>query len=263
MPVAFPAWADTHTFLFWYPGAEGTREQASPILENLTTYLAQHGLSEHTLKPVYRNCPVSEGLNEIKKIKPAIGIVSPEAYLYLADKHSVTPLAQTRNQASGSDSIHYTVFQHRDASTPPTLFITEPLSKPFARNIVLRNAPNYRNIPLKYVGQVLFTLKKIGRAEVSAAILLNDYEEAVLAKMKSPWKDTLVRVVSSPKLPSSPLILFNEWKKKLPTETLTEILFKMANDEEGSEILKQLRLVGFTKPDEAGYQALRTSLAAP
>jgi hypothetical protein len=258
-----PLCAGSQTFLFWYPGAEGTPEQAEPILETLTDYLAKQGLTDHPLTAVYRNDPVSEADKIIKKIKPLIAIVTPEIYLHLSEQHPVTVLAQTRNQTSGNDMIHYTIFKRRNSAPPDVLLMTEPLSPSYVQNILLRNVPEYRNLPLKYVVQGLFHLKQIGQGEQNGAILLNDHETAVLMKLNTTWSQALDKVVTSPMLPSPPLVLFNENKKDYPAEKLVQILMSMKDDPEGIEILKELRLVGFSAPLGSEYEALRASMTAP
>jgi hypothetical protein len=257
-----PSFAKNHTLLLWYPGAEGSAEQAAPLLETWTDYLTQKGLPVK-IEAIYQNHPVDGGTDIIKKLKPAVGIISLEAFLYVSKKYPLTLLAQTRKQPAGDGSSQYLILQNKTAKESDTLYLSEPLTEDFARNIVLHNSPAYRNLPLQYAKQILRTLKKIGSGELQGAALLNSYEEAVLSRMKTPWSTQLKKVASSPKLPAPPVVLFEKWQKDFPHEKFVSLLLEMEKDPEGMEILEELRMQGFMKPNTANYEVLRNNLEAP
>ena len=204
-----PALADSVSFLFWYPGAEGSAEQAAPVLEAWSQYLVEQGLPV-TLTPVYSNLPIDQD-PKLKKIKPAAAILSLEAYLSLSQQHSLTLLAQTRKQPSGDGSDSYTVLKNKSDTAIEKVYLSEPLTEQFTRNILLRNAPNYRQLPLEYASQVIQKLKQVGQGKSNNAVLVNAYEAAVLKQMTAPWAQNLTVAVSSPQLPAPPVVVFNDW----------------------------------------------------
>lgn len=254
--------AETYPMLLWYPGAEGSPEQAAPILETWTDYLVAKGLPI-TLKPIYDNHSTSEGMGNIEKIKPAVAITSLESYLYLSKKYSLSLLAQTRKQPAGDGSSQYIVVQNTEAKQIENLFLSEPLEETFMRNIVLRNSPHLRSLPSQYAKQILRTLKKIAHGELSGGVILTDYQEAVLKKMKADWVKKLKKLASSPSLPAPPVVLFEKWKKDFPQDKFVSLLIEMEKNPEGIEILEELRMKGFMTPDTKSYEALKASLEAP
>ncbi len=249
------------TLLLWYPGAEGSPEQAAPLLETWATYLHNKGLAV-TLKPVYLNDAISSGLSKIKKLKPTVAIVSLEAYLSLVDKNPLTLLAQTRNLPAGDGSTHYDILQNKQLKQPKTLYISEPLTAQFTRNILLRNAPNYRQLPLQYVEEALQTLKKAGTGQLDGAVLVSGYEASVLKRLRTPWTQALKQAGQSPRLPSPPVVLFRDWQKDFPHEKFVQLLLEMNKDPEGQELLEELRIKGFMTPHNQDYESMRDSLVA-
>ncbi len=258
---ARPTWASTYKFLLWYPGAEGSSSQAAPLLEDWMNYLTERGLPVK-LEAVYHNDAITSDI-KLKKIKPAVAILSLEGYIHLSTKHSLSLLAQTRKQPAGDGSNQYTILKNSANKTIEKLYLSEPLTEDFVRKIILRNTPQHSTVKLEYAPQALRTLKKIGQGEIAAAILINAYEAKVLEKIKTDWSRQLKPVSSSPKLPAPPLILFEDWKKGFPHDKFVSLLMAMPNDEEGKEILHELRMKGFMKPNQNAYEALRKTLEAP
>lgn len=255
--------AAADTFLLWSPGAEGTPEQAEPLLENWMTYLHNKGL-DASLKAVYRNVPVTKGAEQLKKIKPVVGIISLEAYLALADKDALAILLQTRKLPNGDGSADYVVVKNKREGIPSSLILSEPLDAAFVKKILLKDSPEaYRSLPQEITDQVLFKLRKVGQGELKAAVLISDYQAAVLKQLPSEWAKNLTIVARSPKLPSPPLVLFTARKGSFPVEKFEHLLLEMNQDPEGQQILQELRLKGFMKPDATAYAQWQQVLVPP
>lgn len=255
--------AAADTFLLWSPGSEGTPEQAEPLLESWMDYLKNKGL-DTSLKAVYRNVPVPDGAEQLKKIKPVVGIISLAAYLALADTDALSILLQTRKLPSGDGSSEYVVVKNKQEAAPSSLILAEPLAADFVKKILLKDSPaSYQNLPQDMTDQVLLKLKKVGQGDIKAAVLISDYQAEVLKQLPSDWAKNLTIVARSPKLPSPPLVLFGERKGSFPVETFQRLLLEMDQDPEGQQILHELRLNGFMKPDETAYEQWKSLLASP
>lgn len=254
----------SNTFLLWSPGAEGTPEQAAPLLESWIEYLHSKGLDDASLKAVYQNISVAEGPRQLKKLKPVAGIISLEAYLSLSGQDPLTLLLQTRKLPSGNGESHYILLKNKQATDVESIQLAEPLAPDFVTKVLLSQAPvAYRTLPQHYTDQVLYKLKQVGQGKIRAAVLITDYQEAVLKQLKSPWVKNLEVIARSPSLPAPPLVVFNQWKGSFPAQQFERILLEMDQDPEGKEILQELRLQGFMKPDVAAYEKWQEVLSSP
>jgi len=243
----------------WYPGGEGTPEQATPLLEAWTDYVERAGSIKHTLSAHYQNDPIPNGTTKVKTIKPAIAILSLESYLTLAAEHKMTLIAQTRMQPSGDGHNHYAIYKKKGAPAPEILEMSEPLGDTFVGSILLQNVPgHYRTLPRHYNTQILHALKQVGRGESNAAVLISAYQEAVLHRLSSDWAQSLEQVAKSPQLPASPVVLFDEWQEDFPRDPFVETILHMDQDPEAKDLLTELRMTGFIKPDLESYQKLLT-----
>lgn len=249
--------ARSFRILFWYPGAEGSPEQAMPLLETWTQYISNQKSFQHKLKPAYQTESVQDGFDSLKKIKPTVGIISLEAYLATRSHISADLLAQTKSEPTGDGSQRYHLFKGKDVGSPTMIELSEPLGKDFVEKILFGGtALSGQHPPLHYADQILLILKRIGRGELKAAALLNAYEAAVLKRTSLPWTKNLVKIAMSPVLPSPPVVVFNDWKHDFPIQAFKEILFSMEKDPEGLEILQELRIRGFMEPNQAAYERL-------
>ena len=255
--------AASDTFLLWSPGAEGTPEQAEPLLDSWMDYLKNKGL-DTSLKAVYRNVPVPDGAEQLKKIKPAVAIISLDAYLTLADTDHLAILLQTRKLPSGDGTSEYVLVKNKQDAAPSSLILAEPLTADFVKKILLKDSPaSYQNLPQQITDQVLFKLKKVGQGELTSAVLISDYQAEVLKQLPSDWAKNLTIVARSPKLPAPPLVLFADAKESFPVEKFQHLLLEMNQDPAGQQILQELRLKGFMKPDVAAYAQWQNLLAPP
>ncbi len=251
--------SDRYRVLFWYPGAEGTPEQALPLLQTWTDYIAEQGGIQGSIEPVYRTDPVASGVGFLKKLKPTVAIVSLEAYQAIQTEYPVTILAQTQREPAGDGSQRYYLIHKKGNASFQTVELSEPLDPPFAEAKIL--APSRfskQHPPFHYAPQILQTLKKIGRGELPAAALINDYEWAVLKQTSLPWSQNLAVLLKSSPLPAPPLILFTDWKKSFPVKTVLQTLKVMDKNPDGKEILEALRMRGFKEPRPAAYDRFKT-----
>lgn len=258
--IALRPVAAADTILLWSPGSEGSAEQAAPLLDSWMDYLENKGL-DASLQAVYRNTAVSVGSDQLKKLKPVAGIISLEAYLALADQKPLTLLLQTRKLPSGNGTSQYVIVKNKMGPEPESLVLSEPLGVDFVQKVVLSEAPqSYKNLPRQFSDQVLFKLKKVGQGELNAAVLISDYQAAVLKQLPSQWAKNLEVVISSPVLPAPPLVLFQDWKGSFQADKFKQLLLEMEQDPEGQAILQELRLKGFIAPDATAYQKWQEAL---
>lgn len=226
-------------------------------------YLKGKGLNA-SLKAVYSNASVAEGGEQIKKLKPVAGIISLEAYLTLADQEPIALLLQTRKLPRADGTAQYRIVKNKNGTAPETLWLAEPLGPDFTKNVVLSSTTEaLQSLPEHYTDQVLYKLKQVGQGELKDAVLISDYQEAVLHQLPSDWAKNLEVVASSPVLPAPPLVLFTKRSDSFPSEELVQLLLKMDQDPEGQQILQELRLAGFMKPDAEAYGTWQKSSASP
>lgn len=246
--------ARTPTILLWAPGAEGSAEQAAPLLQSWADYIKRKSGDQISLKFAYQNESVESGISKLKKTKPVAGIISLDAYLVLSDQLPLSLLIQTRKLPKTDGTQSYVLLKRAGSHDPTSIVLSEPLNEGFVRKILLQAATlPYKNLPLQYEAQILKVLKSIAHGERNDAILITSYQAATLKKLSAPWTQQLTQVLQSPILPSPPFVTFDKWAGKFSKEPFAEILLNMSQDAQGKEILQELRLAGFMRPNEAAY----------
>jgi len=247
--------ARTPTILLWAPGAEGSLEQAAPLLQSWADYIKRKSGDQLSFKFAYQNDSVESGTSKLKKMKPVAAIISLDAYLILSDQLPLSLLVQTRKLPKADGTQSYVLLKRTGSPEPENIVLSEPLNEEFVRKIILQAAPlPYKKLPTQYEAQILRVLKSVARGERNDGVLITSYQATTLKKLRAPWTQQLVQVRQSPILPSPPLVLFDKWAAKLSKEPLAEILLNMSQDPEGKEILQELRLAGFMKPNTSAYQ---------
>lgn len=246
-----------------YPGGEGSQEDAQPILDRFFEQVQKNG-GPKILGKYYPD--LKEGLAALKK-SPHLGILSLETYLTQQNKLTMEVLLSTIPRASKTPTDRYFFLATKDMAdklkdSKVDVYVSRPLPQTFFHSTLSIKIPDTENTTfhLNFASNLLSVLKKIGGGELKAAALVDTFEYNSLKKLKLDWAKNLRVVSSSSSIPSSPVVAFSSLSESTK-EKLIDAFLKMANSEEGREILKTMRLNGFKKPRPGAYESVSASFA--
>lgn len=239
--VSSPAWASS-SIIFWYPGEAGSTMEAQPILDEFMDYLKSKN-SSLNLKAKYFNTN-NEGLNFINQAKPELGIVSYAAWERYKDKFPNAKVWLATNPLpSGKKTESYALVGKKSPYAGQlTAYSSEPMTKEFIRS----NLGFTQNITPTQTSQILYVMKQIASGKKQGLAILTPMETNVFKRMKAPWVKSLKIIAISKAVPTARVILFSPPSSN--TQELKKILLGIRNDPAAQEILKELRLVGFSAP---------------
>lgn len=244
--IAVPAIASAKAInmIFWYPGEAGSTEEAKPFLD-LFFERVNRVIAPDKITGKYFNT-VAEGLNYIKVDKPKVGIISYSAWVQNKnDLKGATQILSTLTLPDGKNTEHYALVEaasNKNSRLP--LISSEPLSISFIKEHLFSGLCGCTKASQD--SQIFLSLKKIAGGELKSFAILAPMEAKALANLSSPWSKELRVAAKSRAIPSAPVVLFEpEWKG---ASKFKEALLNMESDEEGRELLKELRLRGFAIP---------------
>lgn len=236
-----PASARTVNMLFWYPGEAGSTEEAAPVIDIFFEKI-NADISPDKIQGKYFNT-VDGGLNYIRGEKPIIAIISYPAWIQNAnDMKNASVILSTLPLPGDKDTERYALVGHSSAKNNDLPIISsEPLSTAFVRAYLFPNIPE--NTKVSQNPQILFNLKKIASGELKSLAILTPTEATTLKKLGAPWTKSLKTMAESKEVPTARVVLFDPaWKG---IGKFKKSLVSMNDDEEGREILNELRLKGF------------------
>lgn len=240
LAVIRPAWASS-SMVFWYPGEAGSTQEAQPILDEFTNYIKTK-IPKLNLQARYFNTN-DGGLNFIKNAKPELGIISYAAWeKYRSQFPNAKVWLSTNPLPLGKKVESYILVGKKGASGQLTAYSSEPLTKDFIRN----NLGFTQNITPTQTSQVLYVMKQISSDKKTGVAILTPMEAYVFRRMKAPWVKSLQIIATSRPVPAARVVLFSSPSSKM--DGLKEILLGIKSDPSAQEMLKELRLVGFSIP---------------
>ncbi|MBT3182651.1 MAG: hypothetical protein HN337_09130 [Deltaproteobacteria bacterium] len=228
--------------IFWYPGEAGSTTEAQPVLDIFFEYVNKR-IAPAKLEGNYFNS-VESGIKFIKSKKPILGIISYSAYVQNKDlfNNAKALLATITNNSGGKTERYSLVGMGTDCSAG--IISSEPFSIEFTRNNLFPQLP--ADTTTKHVDQIIFELRKISEGTANSCAILTPTEAATLKRMSSPWAKKIKFISESEAVPTARLLLLSQsWDG---TEKIKNTLIAMDKDEEGREILSELRLKGFINP---------------
>ncbi|HBF12221.1 MAG TPA: hypothetical protein DDW49_02330 [Deltaproteobacteria bacterium] len=239
------------SFLFIYPGGEGSDADAHPFIEAFLNDLSKK-TGMHFVGKYFEEA--DEALETIRETKPQMGIVSLAFYLQEQNTVPMEILAKTETLGSGGTN-EYTLFSHAGALSPGTydVWCPEPLGQIFFEKIILKNIslPAGVHLKIKPSYGILTTLKRISSGELKALALLDSHDTQSLEKISLPWVKNLKKIHTSITLPSSPVVSFGFMQELTRKQIIAGLL-----NQRGSKPLSDLRLKGFLTAEKQEYTSL-------
>lgn len=227
--------------ILWYPGEAGSTIEAQPILDEFFSYLNEK-IAPDTISGRYFN-KVSDGLDYLKKERPAIGIVSYATFIQqkAALKNSSVFLS-TLPSPEGKPTEQYVLVGH-DSKIPSGALVlsSEPLSAQFVRSELFPTVPS--NTKLTSTPQLIAKLKEIGDRKIVAFAILTPTEAATLAKISATWSQGIKIIDRSKPVPTARMLLFDPSIKNI--DKIKAAFLNAGQDPKAREILNEMRLVGF------------------
>ena len=228
--------------IFWYPGEAGSTADAGPILDIFFEYINRR-IAPSKVEGKYFNT-VDAGKKYVTSQKPTLGIISYSSYVQNRElfNNSKALLATIPNSSGGKTEKYALVGIEKSCSGG--MISSEPLSLAFLRNNLF---PQFsEGTIIKQVDQIIFELRKISDGSINSCAILTPTEATTLKRMSSPWAKKIKFLSESEAVPTARLLLLSKsWNG---TEKLKETLLSMDKDEEGREILSELRLKAFVNP---------------
>jgi len=242
--VSTSSMAKSKRMLFWYPGGEGSSEDAQPILDAFSEYVNLK-IAPDKIDCHYINSQ-SEGLKYIKKKKPILLITSFAAqFQNKSIFKDAKVILRTLPLPTGKSDLTYIIVKGCGTKFGNTLPVvsSESLTLPFIKTYFPKLN---RNITVKQSENIFGKLKAISEGSSTTAIILNPMEAYTIKHLSSPWTKKIETFSKSTPIPSaSVLALTPSWNG---IQRLKTTLISMNKNENGKNILEELRLKGFTNP---------------
>lgn len=234
--------AAEYDFVVVQPGEPGSTSDAQPVMDSLSQYLSVK--TGEKVSGKYFN-ELEPAISWIKKNNPAWGIVDYTFYKIYGKRFSLSPIAATR--PSGLDSDVWRLIVPADG--PDT---ADKLSgavygtmfyNPKAAEILFSPDAVPQNFKAEGTTTVLRWFRRTARGRADG-VCLNSVQFSVAENLPSFSKLKVIH--TSAELPNSPVVSFG--KKDL--KKITDVLMKMKDDPQASDLLTLLRTQGFDSADK-------------
>lgn len=233
--------------LFFYPGGQGSREAAQPLLDAFGESLKQASAGKIDSAVTYLSDPLA-GLSFIKSEKPAVAIVSLDAFDQYASAWGAQVIAKTLQLPSGDGKDQFFIVGQKGSSLPTQGKITLLSSRPLSSDFVAKKlfpALQGVNFSIQSERNAIGTLRAIGSGEKSDFILLDQFEYANVKRLRSAWVAGLDALAESQKVSSAPVIVFPQQISSELIPVLQKSLVKLGQESSAQPTLQELRLKGF------------------
>lgn len=231
--------------VLWYPGEAGSTEEAQPVIDAFFGYLSE-AVPPEQVKGRYFNT-VKGGLDYIARQKPKVGIVSYAAWEQNRSKlGGAKVLLATLPLPGGTETETYAMATRKKGDAAATkIYSSEPLSEQFVKQQLFPNLP--AGATLEQTDRIFMKLKAIAAGEDKAMAILTPIEASTLEKLKSDWAKELKISERSRPVPTARVVVFDDgWKE---SAKFSEAMLSAGKDPKAADILEELRLVGFSKPN--------------
>ncbi len=227
-------------FIFWYPGESGNTEQAQPLMDLFAEYLDSR-LPGTKWTAIY--IPTEgAGKKLISNGKITAGIVSHLMITRYAKSLRMTRFASVRLLPNG-DTTEFWQLVSGPCQTPPQtyrMFASEPLTPADLTD-------NFREritIPTQIhpTTNLLAILRRIGQGSCDNVVISGRTWDTINS-LQLPWSRSLRATASLKPHPSPGVVILRSASKGSILRLLT-VLRHMDEDQEGKEILTELRLAG-------------------
>ena len=238
--------AETMNFIFLYPGGQGSQQQAQPLLDEFSAALKKASGDKIEVKIQYFN-DLNAGETFIKSQKPAGGILAEDLFAAKAGAWGAEKILSTLPLPSGDGTNQYFIFGNAQHTIPATGDVAVYSARPIDSNFLQQKLFPQLGPRLKVsvTPNTVGMLRKIGKGEETAWVLLDQFEAATITHAKAPWTKDLKAGLSSSKVPSAPWVVFTANIAPIQVQVLKDALLKLSGDGANRQTLEALRLKGF------------------
>jgi hypothetical protein len=243
---AVSAQAESINLIFLYPGGQGSQQQAQPLLDEFSAALKKASGDKIEAKIFYFN-DSAEGETFIKTQKPAGGILAEDLFAAKGTTWGAEKTLNTLQLPSGDGNNQYFILGN--AKHPPpaagdiNLYSARPVDPAFLQQKLFPQLGT--RLKLNITPNIVGMLRKIGKGEEVAWVLLDQFEQATITASKAPWTQELKTEAASPKIPSAPWVAFTANSNPDQAQALKTALIKLSADGANRQTLEMLRLKGF------------------
>ncbi len=242
-----PTHASPMKMVFFYPGGQGSQEQAQPILDSFSDALSKASGGEIQAQITYIS-DSQEGQKFIQEQKPEAGILSLDVFLRQRQPWGMEVIAKSLQLPSGDGQDQYFILGQKGTSLPAenfTVYSSRPLDASFVREKLFPHLKG--SLPVQATTNILGKLRNIGSGTESGFALVDQFEYANISRLKIPWATQLEILASSEKISSAPFVVFKNNISSEKISRLQNALLKLSQNAEAKETLATLRLKGFKK----------------
>lgn len=250
---------EVYRMAFIFPGGEGDKTSAQPILDQFFEWIAQEGGPRLTGQ--YYNT-MDEVTGVIQKKEATLGILNLETFLQENQISPLEVLLATIPLTTGDYKERYFLLagkgflsDEESSKEKQTVYASHPVSLHFFSRVLFRNLP--LNAPgffsIEETTNIFGKLKKMAEGEKSCCVLLNSHEHQSFKKLELAWTKNIKLVSTSQEIPTSPVVLLKQMPRS-DGERIITAFSQMSHSSGGREILRSLRLQGFAKPPLEFYE---------
>ncbi len=239
--------ASTLNLIFFYPGGQGSQQEAQPILDQFATGLKKASDGKITASITYLS-DTQKGLDFIAQQKPHGGIISYDVFLAHQKDWKLKSIAQTLQLPSADGNNQYFLIKNKaqniDASKPLNIYSSQKLAKDFVKSKLFPQLTQAIN--LQHTQNIMGKLRKLGMGETTdEIILLDQFEYHNVSRLRIAWVANIDIMQKSELIPTAPFVIFENKLNAETSEILKQALLKLSKDSEMKETLQLLRLKGF------------------
>jgi hypothetical protein len=254
LPISF-AHAAPLKMLFFYPGGQGNQEQAQPLLDNFSAALKKASQGKIEAQITYISDP-TEGLQFIKTQKPQAAILGLESYYKYGNELGAKVIAKTLQLPSGDGTDQYFLLGKSGATLPTSGSLQVSSTRPLDPSFISEKLfPQWKDLKIEVqpTANSVGELRAIGSGSKQGFVLLDQFENANISKLKTPWATALTVLAQSQKVSSAPVFVFSQNIPANEAQELENALVEVGSDNSAKSTLADLRLKGFKKASAADF----------
>jgi len=196
---SFPAsgYAKPLKMVFFYPGGQGSQQQAKPLLDEFSAALKKASGGKIESEILYIS-DAATGESYIREQKPDAGILSLDVYLKNATTWDAKAIARSLQLPSADGKNQYFLVGRSGSILPEDtihVYSSLPLDKSFVEQTLFPKLN--RPVTLEVTANILGKLRKIGQGGDTRPVLLDQYEYATISRLKTPWAKNLTALAAS------------------------------------------------------------------
>lgn len=234
--------------IFFYPGGQGSQEQAQPLLDDFSQALSKASGGKIQAQISYIS-DLHEGKTFVQTQKPVAGILSLDVYYQEARPWNLLVLAKTLQLPAGDGTDQYFIVGSSRDTLPTSgslkILSSRALDPGFVQKKLFSQLP--LRLEVAFTPNIVLQLRKIGRGETHDWVLLDQFEYNTISRSNADWAKHLKAAAQSPKVPSAPFVVFQNNLSQEQSGQLLNALLKLSRDPEAQPTLELLRLKGFQK----------------